>query len=155
MDDTESRSKEKPMASAASAFASYRSAEAETLSQRDLLVRLFQGAERFLTQGRLAMMNKNWYQANEGCQKAKRILVELLSTLNFEVGGEIAERLRDIYLFLIGEIVEANVHHQPERLEALMPVLATLRSAWEDIPDKDANVTSLNQGIEATFSVRT
>ena len=47
------------------------------------------------------MINKQWYQANEGCQKAKRIFVELLSTLNFEVGGEIAERLRDIYLFLL------------------------------------------------------
>ena len=32
-----------------------------------------------------------------GLQKAKRILVELLSTLNFEVGGEIAERL---YIYL-------------------------------------------------------
>ena len=45
MDDNESRTKGKTMASAASAFASYRSAEAETLSQSDLLVRLFQGAE--------------------------------------------------------------------------------------------------------------
>lgn len=142
------------MASAASAFASYRSAEATTLSQRDLLVRLFQGVERFLSQGRLAMINKEWYQANEGCQKAKRIFVELLSTLNFEAGGEIAERLRDLYLFLIGEIVEANVHHQPERLEALMPVVATLRSAWQDIPDSEANTSSLGDRVGETFSVR-
>lgn len=143
------------MASAAAAFASYRTAEAETLSQRDLLVRLFQGAERFLAQARIAMLNKEWYQANEGCQKAKRIFVELLSTLNFELGGEIAERLRDLYLFLIGEIVEANVHHQPERLLALAPVVETLRSAWQDIPDAQANTSSLNQNIAATFSVRT
>lgn len=143
------------MASASAAFASYRTAEVETLSQRDLLIRLYQGAERFLAQARIAMLNKEWYQANEGCQKAKRIFVELLSTLNFELGGEIAERLRDLYLFLIGEIVEANVHHQPERLQALTPIIDTLRSAWEGIPDADANTSSLNQGIAATFSVRT
>lgn len=143
------------MASAAAAFASYRNAEASTLSQRDLLIRLFQGAERFLNQGRLAIINKEWYQANEGCQKAKRIFVELLSTLNFDVGGDIAERLRDLYLYLIGEIVEANINHDADRLQAIMPVVATLRSAWEGIPDADANTSSLTMDRDATFNIRT
>ena len=32
-----------------------------------------------------------------------------------------------------------------------MPVLATLRSAWEEIPEQEANTTSLNNSVEATF----
>ncbi len=128
------------------AFAAYRKTEANTLSQRDLIVKLYQGAERFLLQGKLGMQNGNPELACVGCQKARKIFIELASTLNFEQGGEIAERLRDLYLFLIGEITKASLDRDPARLEAIMPVIATLREGWEQIPDEHANLTSLPGG---------
>ncbi len=123
--------------------AAYRNAEIETVSQRDLLVRLYQGIERFLDQGEAAMRNQKRELATVSCQKARAILFELLSTLNFEVGGEIAERLKQIYLFLIAEITECSLRKDADRLRKIRPTLAILRSAWEEIPAEFANVTSL------------
>lgn len=143
------------MRNAAAYAASYRTAEVETLSQRDLLVKLYQGSEKFIQRGRMAMINKQYELSNDSLQKAKRIFMELLSTLNFEVGGEVAQNLRDLYLFLISEIVEANLRQEPKRLEALMPVITTLREAWEEIPDSEANTTSLRvQGGGQSFDAR-
>ncbi|MHC5067865.1 MAG: flagellar export chaperone FliS, partial [Planctomycetota bacterium] len=126
-----------------------------TLSQRDLLVKLYQGAERFINTAMAAMVNGGVEDAHINCQKAKRIFIELLSTLNMEVGGEVATQLQALYTFLIDEIAQANLAKDRERLAKLLPVVATLREAWQGIPDDMANVSSLNSGADHTFSVRT
>ena len=137
------------------AYAAYRSAEVETLTQRDLIVKLYQGAERFLVQCQMGMRNGDLEQMTTGSTKAKRIFIELVSTLNMEAGGEIAANLRNLYLFLIAEITAAHVERDPARIDALMPVIATLREAWQGIPDGEANTSSLSQPQNGcTFSMR-
>lgn len=144
------------MGAAASYKSAYRSAEIETLSQRDLLIRLFQGAERFLNAAQMGMQNRQLEMANTNCQKARAIFVELLATLNFEKGGEVATQLRDLYAFLINQITEANLRKEAERIARLMPIIATLREGWEHVPDLEANTSSLNLSSDgARFSTTT
>lgn len=131
----------------------YRSAEIEGLSQRDLLVKLFEGIERFLGQARTAMEAKQIEPAHNGCLKARAIIMELLSTLNFDQGGDIAKQLRDLYLYLLSSISEANLRKDPALITAILPVVETLRSAWQDIPAEEANTTSLPGGTQRTSHV--
>ncbi|MBA3845327.1 MAG: flagellar export chaperone FliS [Planctomycetes bacterium] len=134
------------MAATANAYAAYRSAEVEGLTQRDLLIKLYQGAERFLFQAQAAMRAKQSSDAHFGCVRAKAIFIELMSTLNFDLGGEVATQLRDLYVFLIATISEANLRKDPTKLESIMPVIATLRQGWEQVPDEFANTTALPAG---------
>lgn len=144
------------MSPGSSAAKAYQRAEVETMTQRDLLVKLYQGSERFLNLAMAAIANKEIETAHVNCQKAKRIFMELMSTLNMEVGGEIAVRLRDLYLFFIGEIVEANLTKDRERIAKILPVIATLRQGWERVPDEFANVSSLPQNNrDSTLNFRT
>jgi flagellar protein FliS len=141
------------MGAAASYKSAYRSAEIETLSQRDLLVRLFQGAERFLNLAMAGMQNRQLELANVNCQKARAIFVELLATLNYEKGGEIAVQLRELYSFLIAQITEANLRKDRDLVARLLPIVATLRESWEQIPDTEANTTALETSSDgARFS---
>lgn len=136
--------------------ASYRTAEVATISQRDLIVKLYRGAERFLELAQEAMRQQRIEAAHLNCQKMRAIFFELMSTLNFERGGEIAARLRDLYSFLIFQIVEANLTKDPEKLAALKPTISSLREAWEQIPDHLANVSSIpqeNDGHACNFKV--
>lgn len=123
------------MAIGAQAYKAYRSAEVETLSQRELIIKLYEGADRFLLQAEAAIYNKEWELALQGCSKAKAIFMELLATLNFEQGGAIAGQLRDLYLFLISEIIESNLTKDVARLKKLHPIIETLLEAWRQIPD--------------------
>ncbi len=141
---------------AANAYSAYRFAELQTIPQRDLIVRLYQGAERFLILAQAAIHNKQFEMAFHNCQKAKAIFTELLATLNLDKGGEIAEQLRELYLFLIVKTVEANLRKDPALIASLLPILATLREAWQQIPDDLAQVTSAPGGNSgSTFSVNT
>jgi flagellar secretion chaperone FliS len=133
------------MNQAAYANAAYKNAEVETLSQRDLIVKLYEAAERSLCQAQVAMANKSFELAYNGCQRAKQIFIELLSTLNFEQGGEIAVQLRSLYVFLISRIAEANLVKDAKMISELMPIIVNLREAWQQIPAELANVSSVPQ----------
>jgi flagellar secretion chaperone FliS len=142
--------------SAANAYSAYRSAELQTISQRDLIVRLYQGAERFLVQAQAAMHNKQIEMAHNSCLKAKAIFTELLLTLNFSQGGAIALQLKELYLFMIIKTVEANLRKDPKLIAQLLPIVATLREAWQQIPDDQANLTArTTERLGSTFSVST
>jgi len=116
----------------------YQTAEITTISQRDLLVRLYLGAERFLIHARDAMYKGQPDVAHAQCQKVKAIFSELVATLDFEAGGAIAHQLRELYLYLITKTVEANLRKDPALIDQILPVVATLRQAWQQIPAAEA-----------------
>jgi flagellar protein FliS len=132
----------------------YRHAEFDTLTQRDLIVKLYAGAERFLVVAQKAMRENRIEDAHVNCQKAKAIFTELLSTLSFEAGGDIARQLRDLYTFFLAHIAEANLRRQPRMLAEVVPVIAQLRSAWEAIPADLANHSALTESQGHVFSAR-
>jgi flagellar secretion chaperone FliS len=128
------------------AHAAYRSAEVTTLSQRELIVRLYQGAERFLAAGRDAIAAKKGEEAVIQCRRARDIFIELMATLNFEIGGDVAQQLRSLYAFIIYQISEASLKKNQAQIDALLPIIKTLREGWQAIPDEHANVTSIPEG---------
>jgi flagellar secretion chaperone FliS len=144
------------MSPAATAYAAYRSAEIETTSQKDLIVRLYQGAERFLEAGRVAMEQHQPEQAMMQCRRAKEIFIELMATLNFEQGGELANQLKELYAFFIIQITEGSLRKNPGQIAALQPIIANLREGWQQIPDEHANLSSMPAGNQGhAFSLRT
>jgi len=140
---------------AANAYQAYRNAELQTVSQRDLIIRLYLGAERFLIQAQTAMQNRQIEMAHRSCLRAKDIFNELLVTLNFERGGEIADQLKELYGFLIWAITEANLKKDAAKIAELLPIVSTLREAWQSIPDEYATMTSLPDGVRNLISLRT
>lgn len=140
---------------AANAYSAYRSAELQTISQRDLIVRLYHGAERFLIQAQAAIHNKQIEMAHNNCQKAKDIFSELLATLNTEQGGPVAAQLKELYLFLIIKTVEANLRKDAGLIAQLLPIVSTLREAWQQIPDDQAQGSGSMANEGHTFNVKT
>jgi flagellar protein FliS len=74
--------------------------------------------------------------------------MELMATLNFDQGGEMAIRLKDLYSFLIFQISEASLRKNPEQIQTILPIIRTMREGWENVPDEEANTTSIPAGTE-------
>ena len=55
--------------------------------------------------------------------KLRAVLVELIGGLNFEQGGDLAERLHALYTFCLNESADGN-------LSVIAEVLSGLRTAW-------------------------
>jgi flagellar protein FliS len=103
-----------------------------TASPERLVVMLYDGAGRFLARAAAATRAGDAGAAGTALGRAGAILDELLATLD-PAGGEIAERLRGIYLFCGRELVAAQLRRDPARIERVAKLLAELRESWEAI----------------------
>lgn len=95
-----------------------------------ILVMLYDGAIRFLRQGRLAMEEGDLKGKVEKMSRVINIVTELSNTLDFEQGGEFAENLDSLYWYMIRELTRANARNEPEPLDTVEEMLVDLRDAW-------------------------
>jgi flagellar protein FliS len=65
-------------------------------------------------------------------EKILGILYELLGSLDFDVGGEVATRLASLYTYFIKEVTEASRTLDPERIGPLIEMASSLHEAWEE-----------------------
>jgi flagellar protein FliS len=62
--------------------------------------------------------------------KALSIVHELMRSLDYVNGGEIARRLGELYAYISTRLIEANTQQVAEPLEEVERLLQTLMSAW-------------------------
>jgi flagellar protein FliS len=105
----------------------------ETASPARLIVMLYDGAIRFINEAAYAMQRRDYETQNAKLQRAQKILAELISSLDFDKGGEIAENLFRLYTYMYNQLVEANINDDRNRLEHVVHLLSELREAWDTI----------------------
>ncbi|HLS53956.1 MAG TPA: flagellar export chaperone FliS, partial [Tissierellaceae bacterium] len=60
-------------------------------------------------------------------------IFELMNTLNFEAGGEIAQNLYNLYDYMYTGLVRANIDKDMEKTKEIRKYLEELRDAWTQI----------------------
>jgi flagellar protein FliS len=114
-------------------YKQYQKTQVVTASREKILLMLYEGAIRFTKQARTAMADKKIAEKGKAISRATAILSELMATLDFKVGGQLAQDLENLYIFMIDKLIEANVHNKPECLDDVERLLNTLYSAWKDV----------------------
>lgn len=114
----------------------YQRAAVLTASQEQLIVLLYDGANRFLTQAAAAMAESQIENAHVRLRRAEMIIAHLLASLDYERGGDLAARLASIYMFSQRHLNQARIHKDPERINEVRGLLATLRDAWAQIANQ-------------------
>jgi flagellar protein FliS len=114
-----------------SAAAAYRQAHFESAPPLKLVQMLYEGALRFLEQAEGAHALGEPARFQERCLRAQAIVAELRSALDATHSPELAENLRELYLFAEGEIRQAMISENGEPLAPVREVLATLLDGWK------------------------
>jgi len=110
--------------------------QVKTASPEQLMILLYGGAIRFITEAEEAMAARNPGHCGGRIGKAMAIISELANTLDFEIGGEIAENLAALYTYMNRELLQANIEDDLERLAAVKEMLIGLRDTWLQAIDK-------------------
>lgn len=116
-------------------YKQYQKTQVVTASREKILLMLYEGAIRFTKQARVAMNDKKIAEKGKAISKATAILSELMATLDFKIGGQLAQDLENLYIFMIDKLIEANIHNKVEALDDVERLLNTLYSAWKDVID--------------------
>jgi flagellar protein FliS len=110
----------------------YKKAQVQTASPEQILIMLYDGAIRFCNQAKIHMENKNIEQSHVNIVKAQRIITEFMSSLDMDMGGEMAKNLFNLYEYLHYRLVQANIKKDAEAIEEVLGHLRSLKGTWED-----------------------
>ncbi|MCB1185535.1 flagellar export chaperone FliS [bacterium] len=95
-----------------------------------LVEMLYSGAIRF---ARVAMRHITAGEiepAHHAILRCYAIIAELMATLDFEKGGEIAKGLEQLYDFMLSRLKEADMHKQSGPLDEVLSLLVPLHGTW-------------------------
>ena len=106
----------------------YKRQQVLTATPEALTLMLYNGALRFMTEGREAIEKKDYEEANNSLQKAHNIITEFRVTLNMEY--EISHQLLPLYNYVYDRLVEANMKSDLAQLDEAKNIITELRDAW-------------------------
>ncbi len=137
----------------ANPLAAYRETRVKTASPGQLIVMLYDEAIKQLDAAVRYMGDgpkprpENIERINAALGKAQDVVTELMASLDFEAGGEIAQNLFALYVWFGHEILEANIRKEPSRLTSVRTMLADLREAWAEVASKAQGGSTAAVGV--------
>jgi flagellar protein FliS len=108
----------------------YKQTSIKTANRGQLLIMLYEAAIRNIKRAGAAIEKKDLVDKGTTIGKVHDIINELLNTLDFEAGGDIARDLERLYNFMIEQLVKANIENNIEALSVVQKLLENLLGAW-------------------------
>jgi flagellar protein FliS len=126
------------------ALSAYKETRVKTAGQGQLIIMLYDGAVKQLDRG-LELLGKippgkrepgKIEEITKAILKAQEIITELMVSLDFEQGGDIAKNLFSLYTWFNQELVEANITRDVKRIVNVRNMVDDLRLAWGEVITK-------------------
>ncbi|MFN8542678.1 MAG: flagellar export chaperone FliS [Candidatus Binatia bacterium] len=116
----------------------YAQAQITSVDRKQLLLLVMDGGITFLRRARTALAEGKLVEYGESLRRGQAIVSELLSTLDYEAGGEIAKSLGRLYEFMLFHLTEGNARRSVRHLDDVLRVFQTIASAYREIIDTGA-----------------
>lgn len=109
----------------------YQKTNIKTASPADLTLMLYDGAIKFCNIAIMALEKKDYEKCNLNIQKAKKIIIEFRSTLNFDY--EVANDFDRVYDYIYWTLTQANIKKDKEMLEEALKRIREMRDTWKEV----------------------
>lgn len=98
-----------------------------------LVVMLYDGAQRFLRRAGAAMQERETERAHNEIRRAEQIIAHLDGVLDYDHDRQLAGRLHTIYRFCLTHAQRARMEQDPAKLREVGRLLGELRESWAQI----------------------
>ena len=115
------------------AVAQYRATNVETASPAQIVVKLYDGAIKFMRQGQTAIRENDYAKKGTALSRAHAIVSKLQATLNPDHAPELCENLDRLYEYVLFQITEANAKSDASQIYPAIRVMNELRGAWDQV----------------------
>lgn len=125
------------------AVSRYQQNDVANMSPARQVVFLYGHVLASLRQASRHLAQKDIEARERSMSKARDILSELLCTLDFEQGGQIAKNLAGLYGWFIDETFQIEATRDAARLTRLIGLVAELHGAWEQAALQVSDTTAV------------
>jgi flagellar protein FliS len=126
---------------------SYKETQIKTATPGKLILMMYDGAIKNLNQALQDMddEHRRYDSISNSLIKAQDIIAELMISLDFDRGGEIARNLFGLYVFMNRRLLDGNIKKDKTPLEEVKSLLIELRGAWAEVADKTGVAAGSNR----------
>lgn len=117
-------------------YSQYKQTAVMTANRGQILIMLYEAAVQNVKKASAAIDKNDRAAKGIAIGKVHDIINELVNTLDFKVGGDIAKDLERLYNFMIEQLIQANAENSKEKLAAVQKLLETLLDGWRVAVDQ-------------------
>ena len=129
----------------------YKETQIKTANQGKLIIMLYDGAVKNINLAidGIHKKHRKYDYVSNNVIKAQDIIAELMVSLDFDNGGEIAKNLFGLYVYMNRQLLEANLKKEEKPLVEVKRMLVELREAWVEVSRKQdtASGSQGNSGV--------
>jgi len=114
-----------------SGYAQYNNSKILTASPAELTLMLYEGAIKFCNIAIMGIEQNDIQKAHTNIIKFERIIEEFQATLNYKY--PVANEFNQVYTYIYGRLIEANIKKDKEILEEVLGHLRTMRDTWKEV----------------------
>lgn len=118
-----------------SGYQSYRKQQVEGAGPLGLVLLVYEALIQSLVQTRSAIEAEDFEIQFEQITRAMRALLELISSLDHEQGGQIASNLASMYAYMYRRLLEGQSGDMVGAINEVLPLAQTLREGWQELAD--------------------
>jgi flagellar protein FliS len=109
----------------------YQNNQVLTAKNSKLILMMYDGAIRFARESINKIRSKDIAGRGAYIRKTQDIILELMNSLDMENGGEIANNLSRLYLFMNRNLIMANIQGEEKYIEDVVKILVELKATWD------------------------
>lgn len=114
------------------AYNVYKNNSVNYASKEQLLLMLLDGAVKFSKIARQGILDKDIIKAHANIVKTEDIFIELMATLDLNLGGEWAKNVYNIYQFIVDNLAKANMKKDIRILDETIILIEDIRNTWNE-----------------------
>jgi flagellar protein FliS len=143
------------------AVSTYKETRIKTAGQGQLIIMLYNTAVRQLDEALFLLQSDDTGKKEPGkiekiskaIVKTQEIISELMVSLDFEQGGDIAVNLFSLYTWFNRELMEANISQDAKRISIVKNHIENLRSAWQEVVSSTAFETASTEVLGVNIAM--
>jgi len=116
-----------------------------TATPEKLQLMLYDGAIRFGRQARDALTARNFETSCEKLLRAQQIVTAMEDGLRHEVNAQLCRQMAELYQFVYGRLVAANIQHDVTALDEALQILEHQRETWRLLIEKTRESTPTSE----------
>lgn len=115
------------------AYSSYQQNSVAVESPAKLVEMLYEGILRFASMAKRCIDSQDIEKKIYYINRTTDIFVELLNSLDYEKGGQVAHYLTGLYTHQIKLLTQANMENSKDKIDIVIKVVKGLLEAWKEV----------------------
>lgn len=126
----------------------YQASNINTATPEKLMILLFDGALQFLQKAKIAIEEKNLKERSENIDGARKIIRELMRTIDLENGNDVSKQLFRLYNKMAMNLIKANVQRNSAKIDEVIEDITNIRWGFQKAIEIQNGTITLDEAMQ-------